>query len=80
MHTLAVTGASDRPDKRRLLAAFQRRTHDRVPNWEFYVMRRVMEAHLGADRVASVRERYRAGETIWPARSESEATDRSPLA
>jgi hypothetical protein len=69
-----------KPDKRRLLAALQCRQFDRVPNFEFLLMKRSMEAVLGGERLREVEERYRRLDTVWPARSASEALDRSPLA
>ena len=69
-----------KPDKKRLLAALQRKQHDRVPNFEFLLMQRNMEAILGRERLQRVEERYRRLDTVWPARSASEILDRSPLA
>jgi len=68
------------PDKQRFLKALQRKTHDRVPNWEFVLMRRNTEAIIGSDKIKNVEERYRRLDTMWPARSESEINDRSALA
>jgi hypothetical protein len=67
------------PNKNRLLAALRRRQLDRVPNFEFLIMRRNMEAILGAERLRDVEERYRRLETVWPPRSEAELHDRSAL-
>jgi len=69
-----------RPSMKRLLAAFSRSESDRVPNFEFVIMRRNTEAILGAARVADVAERYRRLDTVWPARSKGEESDRSALA
>ncbi|MFZ2636484.1 MAG: uroporphyrinogen decarboxylase family protein [Rectinemataceae bacterium] len=69
-----------KPDKHRLLAAFARETWDRVPNLELVVMRRNLEAILGTERLATIREDYRNLRTIWPPRSEDERHDRSILA
>ncbi len=69
-----------KPDKKRLLAALQRKQCDRVPNFEFLLMQRNMEAVLGRERLQRVEERYRRLDTVWPARSASEILDRSPLA
>ena len=69
-----------KPDKRRLLAALNGKVSDRVPNLEFSVMQRNLRSILGHEVVADVEERYRRLETVWPARSASEADDRSPLA
>jgi uroporphyrinogen decarboxylase len=68
-----------KPDKHRLLNAFQRKESDRVPNWELGLMRRNAEAIIGKERIADVERRYRACETAWPARSEPEENDRSAL-
>jgi uroporphyrinogen-III decarboxylase len=72
--------AAQRPNKSRFLAALRRKEGDRVPNWEFAVMQRNTEAILGLQTVENVRERYRAGNTVWPPRSEDERDDRSALA
>jgi uroporphyrinogen decarboxylase len=69
-----------KPDKRRLLAAFHRIKADRVPNLEFVLMRRNTAAIIGEERLASVEGRYQRLQTVWPPRSESEIADRSPLA
>ena len=69
-----------RPNKRRLLAALSCRESDRVPNFEFMLMRRNTEAVIGRGRLRRVEERYRRLDTVWPARSESEVRDRSALA
>jgi hypothetical protein len=45
------------PNKNRLLAALRRRQLDRVPNFEFLIMRRNMEAILGAERLRDDEER-----------------------
>jgi hypothetical protein len=69
-----------KPDKNRLLTALRCGQADRVPNWEFVLMKRNTEAVLGRDKVQNVVERYRKLDTVWPARSESELHDRSALA
>jgi hypothetical protein len=69
-----------KPDRRRLVATLLGQKADRVPNLEFVLMRRNTGAIIGADRLADVEDRYRRLETVWPARSDSEATDRSALA
>jgi hypothetical protein len=43
-------------------------------------MRRNTAAVIGTERLADVEDRYRRLDTVWPARSESEAKDRSALA
>jgi uroporphyrinogen decarboxylase len=73
-------GGSHKPDKGRLLKALTRKETDRVPNWEFVIMRRNTEAIIGSGRLTAVERRYRELDTVWPARSESEQNDRSALA
>jgi hypothetical protein len=68
------------PDKRRLVSTLLRQKADRVPNLEFVLMRRNTGAIIGEERLADVETRYRRLDTVWPARSESEAADRSALA
>ena len=72
--------ASQTPNKARFLAALRCQEGDRVPNWEFAVMKRNTEAILGQETLERVRERYRVGDTVWPPRSEDERHDRSALA
>lgn len=69
-----------KPDKHRLLAALRGKKADRVPNLEFVLMRRNTAAIIGEQCLAGVEERYRRLDTLWPARSDSEAADRSALA
>jgi hypothetical protein len=68
------------PRKQRLISALRRKTDDRVPNFEFVLMRRNTEAVLGTETYGGVRERYRKLDTVWPPRSEDERYDRSALA
>jgi uroporphyrinogen decarboxylase len=68
------------PDKNRFLSALRCREGDRVPNWEFCLMKRNTEAVLGTAELERVRESYRNLDTVWPPRSEDEVYDRSALA
>lgn len=68
------------PDKCRLISAFRTRPADRVPNWEFLLMKQNTEAIIGSDRLNKIKEDYKNLLTVWPPRSESEKNDLSPLA
>jgi hypothetical protein len=68
------------PRKQRLLSALRHKEDDRVPNFEFVLMRRNTEAVLGRETYRRVRERYRTLDTVWPPRSDDELHDRSALA
>jgi hypothetical protein len=68
------------PDKKRFLSALRCKEGDRVPNWEFCLMKRNTEAVLGQEKLERVREKYRNLDTVWPPRSADELHDRSALA
>jgi uroporphyrinogen-III decarboxylase len=68
------------PDKKRFLSALRCKEGDRVPNWEFCLMRRNTEAVLGQETLERVREKYSRADTVWPPRSADEVYDRSALA
>jgi len=68
------------PDKFRFIKTLKGKAADRVPNWEFVLMRRNTEALLGEKRLEEIEEQYRKCQTVWPPRSETEINDRSSLA
>lgn len=68
------------PNKNRFLSALRCKEWDRVPNWEFCLMKRNTEAVLGTQTLERVRQKYRNLDTVWPPRSADELYDRSALA
>ena len=68
------------PDKKRFLSALRCQEGDRVPNWEFTLMKRNTKALLGHEKFEDVKQRYKNLDTAWPPRSEDELHDRSALA